>query len=198
MRVLPSERSLSTAPEGAPLPDGTSETLRHQPRRGRRLCAGRPPHHLRRRRALPRQGVLSSGRDGVRGRHHAVTGREPSWPLQNSPRGSGRADRHRRRRSRGAHGRLDLVTADGVEHAAARARRAAEGQTACLRSPARALAGAAGHDRRARHIDIVSDAEIRMGPADAGIPVADLHGISACSSQRCCCSSRAGKTCAAR
>ena len=26
MRVLPSERSLSTAPEGAPLPDGTSET----------------------------------------------------------------------------------------------------------------------------------------------------------------------------
>ena len=26
MRVLPSERSLSTAPEGAPLPDGESET----------------------------------------------------------------------------------------------------------------------------------------------------------------------------
>ena len=69
--------------------------------------------------------------------------------------------------------------ADRMEHATAGIGRAAEGQAACVRPAARALAGAAEHDRRPRHAVRLPDAEIRLDAADRRIPVADLHRIPA-------------------
>ena len=69
--------------------------------------------------------------------------------------------------------------ADGMEQPPAGARIAAEGQIACLRPAAGAVAAAAEHARRLRHALDIPDAEIRLGPAGRGIPVADLHRIPA-------------------
>src|SRR3984957_4440841 len=70
-----------------------------------------------------------------------------------------------------------------MAHATARPRLAAAGQAAHLRSPDRALAGAAGHARgiRSARRAAVPVAEDRLGAADARVPVAVLHRISAVS-----------------
>ena len=94
------------------------------------------------------------------------------------------------------HDRPDLLAPDGLERAPARTRRAAERQAACVRPAAGAVAGAADHDRRARHRARSSAPEIRLGAARPGIPVADFHRRSCCSSPPWCCSSRAGAICA--
>ena len=167
---------------GTPLPDSTSE-LPPVIRRAEVVAFALVALLVicRRRRSLRRQGVLSPGGDGIRGRHHAVAGRRISRAASNSPRGVGGSDRDRGRRRRRLHRRPDLFPADGMEHAAAGAGIAAEGQAACVRSAAGALAATAEHARRIRRIldRAVPDAEIRLGPADRRIPVADLHRVSA-------------------
>ena len=82
-------------------------------------------------------------------------------------------------RIRHLHRRTDCCTRHGMGLAAAGARRTAEGQAAYLRPAAGAVARAADHARRLRPARNAANAEIRMGAADAGIPVADLHRIPA-------------------
>ena len=100
MRVLPNERR-TRASVGTPLPDSKAE----QPPVIRRAevvafalvaLAG----HRRRHRSLCRKGLLSPGRDGIRGRHHAVAGRRISRAASNSPLGVGGSDRGGGRRRR--------------------------------------------------------------------------------------------------
>ena len=130
-------------------------------------------------RALLRKGLLPAGRHGLRGRHHAVAGRLLPRTLSRAPRRRRGPDRGRGRRIRHLHRRIDRGTRHGMGLAAAGARRAAEGQAAYLRPAAGAVARAVDHARRLRRAHYAADAEIRMGAADAGIPVADLHRIPA-------------------
>src|SRR5207253_5445832 len=66
-----------------------------------------------------------------------------------------------------------------MELATAGVRGPAEGQAAHFRPAAGAVARAADHAWRLRRALQPANAEIRMGAADAGIPVADLHRIPA-------------------
>ncbi len=83
-------------------------------------------------------------------------------------------------RSRGVHGRADLLTPGGMEHTAAGSRRTAEGQAACVRPADRAVAGAANHDGRLQ----TRSADFQMPKVDWVQPtleflIADLHRIPA-------------------
>ena len=77
------------------------------------------------------------------------------------------------------HDRPDRLARDGMEQQASGAGRAAEGKDACVRPAAGAVAGAARHARRLRHALDIPYAEVRLGAADTGIPVADLRRIPA-------------------
>ena len=152
--------------------------------RSGRVRAGCAARHLRRRRSLCRQGLLSPGRGGFRGRHHAVAGRELSRATPHSPLPRRGPDRGGRGRDRHLHRRPDFLALDGMEPPPAGTRIHPEGEAACVRPALGALAGAAGHGRWFRSPEFVPDAEIRLGAARARIPVADLHRIPAYSSPR--------------
>ena len=200
LRVLPNEAcAFQRGDRHAAARQQSRTAAGDPPRRSRGLRAGLAAGHLRRRGALRREGVFSAGRDGVRGRHHAVAGRGLPRAASDSPRGSGRADRERGRRRRRLHGRPDLLAPDGMEHPAAGAGSAAEGQAARVRPAAGALAGAAEHARRSEHFGrAIPDAEIRLGRSRRSNSCRRPSPSSCCSSRPWCCSSRAGGTCAAR
>ena len=77
------------------------------------------------------------------------------------------------------HDRPHCIAGHGMEQQAPGAGIDTEGENACVRPAARALAAAAEHARRSRHADDIPSAEVRLGAADAGIPVADLRRIPA-------------------
>ena len=83
--------------------------------RGGRLRAGLAARHLRRRRPLSRQGILSSRGGGIRRGHHAVAGRGLSRATPHSPLGGRGPDRARGGRARHLHRRPDLLALDGME-----------------------------------------------------------------------------------
>ncbi len=89
---------------------------RHSPHRARCLRAGRSAAHLHRRRSLRGQGILPPRRDGVRGRDHAVAGRELPGAPQDPARRRRGIDRDGGRRRSRLHDRADLFATDGMEH----------------------------------------------------------------------------------
>ena len=108
--LCPANASLPNGHEGTPVPDSKSRIAAgHPPHRSGGLRPRRPADHLRHRRALSRQGVLSADHDGLHRRHHAVAGRQLPRALPHSARGRRRADRGGRRRRGRLHGRPDRL-----------------------------------------------------------------------------------------